>query len=93
MVSALKQMDKVFIGVTCKYDVYAQVINDIIAHDDDNKVRGNKSSILFCHINNSIIFIVNYLYFILAFTLKLCFLLILINKNGHEYYLWSFIFP
>ena len=42
MVPTREQLYKVFVDVTYNYDVYAQVINDIIAHNNYNKVRGNK---------------------------------------------------
>ena len=41
MVPTRKQLDKVFVEVTYKYNVVAQVINGIISHNNDNKISGN----------------------------------------------------
>ena len=42
MVPTRKKLARVFVDVIYKYDVDAQVFNEIIAHTDDNKIRGNK---------------------------------------------------
>ena len=44
MVSARNQL-AIFLCVTYKYAVDAQVINDVISHNNNNKVRGNKHDI------------------------------------------------
>ena len=36
-----RKIAKIFVDVTYKYDVGAKVINDIISHNDDKKVRVN----------------------------------------------------
>ena len=43
IVEKRKQLAKVFVDVTCTYDVDAHIINGIIPHDYDNNVRGNTS--------------------------------------------------
>ena len=42
MVPTRKQLAKVFVDVIYKYDVDAQVLNEIISHNNDKNVRGNK---------------------------------------------------
>ena len=42
MVPTKKQLAKVFAEVLYKYDVNARVLNKIIAHNNDSKVRGKK---------------------------------------------------
>ena len=37
-----KELAKFFVDVVYKYDVDAQVLNDIIENNDDNEVIGNK---------------------------------------------------
>ena len=41
MIPTRKQPAKIFL-ITYKYDVDAEVINNIILHTNDKKVRGNK---------------------------------------------------
>ena len=42
MVPTRNQLAKVFVDVIYMYDVDAQVLNEIISHNNDNNVRGNK---------------------------------------------------
>ena len=42
MVPKINKLAKVFVDVIYKYDVDAQVLNDIIANNNDNKVIFNK---------------------------------------------------
>ena len=42
MVPTRKQIDKVFVEGTYKYNVGAQVINGIISRNNYNKISGNK---------------------------------------------------
>ena len=41
MVSTIKKLAKFFVGVTYKYDVDSQVLNNIIAHNNEKKVINN----------------------------------------------------
>ena len=41
MVPTQNEIKKFIVDVTYKYDVYAQVLHDILAHNDDNKVICN----------------------------------------------------
>ena len=43
VVKIIKQLAKVFVDVTYKYDVDAQVLNGTIAYNNDNKVGGNNN--------------------------------------------------
>ena len=42
MAPTRKQLAKVFVDVIYMYDVDAQVLNEIISHNNDNNIRGNK---------------------------------------------------
>ena len=42
MVPTRNQLAKVFVDVIYMYGVDAQVLNEIISHNNDNNVRGNK---------------------------------------------------
>ena len=42
MVKTQNKLAKIFINVTYTYDVYAQVLNEMIAYKNYNKLRGNK---------------------------------------------------
>ena len=37
-----KKLSKIFVEIKYKYDVDTKVLNEIIAHNNDNKSRGNK---------------------------------------------------
>ena len=41
MVPTIKEVSKVFVEVIYKYNMYAKLLNDVNAHNNDNKVGSN----------------------------------------------------